>query len=109
MTTAMRPPMLRAARGPVALSAEVKGQRPGFYSEIVNLSGTGALLNADPGLNVGDVVFLRFAVPGAAEVETTARVARVDGRTAGVAFQGVEQHDAEMIVRHVMRHGRPQA
>lgn len=108
MTSAARSPMLRAARGPVALSAEVRGQRPGFYSEIVNMSGTGALL-ADSDLSVGDVVFLRFCVPGAAVVETEAHVARVVDGTAGVAFHNVNQHDAEMIVRHVLRHGRPTA
>jgi hypothetical protein len=109
MITPTRPSMLRAARGPVALSAEVRGQRDGFYSEIVNMSGTGALLNADRELAVGDVLFLSFAVPGAAEVRTEATVARVDGHTAGVAFHDVEEHEAAMIVRHVLRHGRPRA
>ena len=54
-------------------------------------------------------MFRRVHVPGAAEVATEARVARVDGHTAGVQFAGVGEHDAAMIVRHVLRHGRPQA
>lgn len=105
MTTAVRNAQLRAVRGPVALSAETNGS----FTEIVNMSGTGALLTADQSLQVGEVVFMRFVVPGAAEVTTAARVARVDGETAGVAFEGLEQHDAEMIVRHVLRGRRPTA
>lgn len=98
MTTAVRPTQLRAVRGPVSLSAETNGR----FTEIVNMSGTGALLTADSAMQVGEVVFMRFAVPGAAEVTTEARVARIDGTTAGVSFQGLDEHDAEMIVRHVL-------
>jgi hypothetical protein len=109
MTTAARSPMLRAVRGPVALSAEVRGRRDTVVTEIMNMSGTGALLSADKALQVGDVVFMRFSVPGSADVETEARVARVDADSAGVAFQNLDQDDAEMIVRHVMRGRRPTA
>ena len=102
MTTAARSTQLRAVRGPVALSAETAGG----FAEIVNMSGTGALLTADRPMQVGEVLFMRFAVPGAAEVATEARVARIDGGTAGVAFTNLDEHDAAMIVRHVMRHQR---
>lgn len=103
MTTAARPAQLRAVRGPVALSADTGHG----FAEIVNMSGTGALLTADRPMQVGEVLFMRFVVPGAAEVTAEARVARVENGTAGVAFRNLDQHDAEMIVRHVMRGQRP--
>ena len=109
MSTALRNPTLRAVRGPVALSAEVRGAQKGFFSEIVNMSGSGALLKTDAKLAVGDVVMMRFSVPGHADVQTEARVARVEGKTKGVAFTDISEHASELVVRHVLRHGRPTA
>lgn len=76
MTTAVRSHRLRCMRSAVSLSAEVEG---GDYSQILNLSGSGCLLETERPMQVGEVVFLRFSLPGLADVETEARVARVSG------------------------------
>jgi hypothetical protein len=101
---------LRAVRSAVALSAEVSApsaRRPEGFTSIVNLSGSGALLQTSRRLNEGEVVFLRFALPGMAEVTAEARVARVagDGQI-GVTFERLEDRTAEMIVRHVVTEDR---
>ena len=101
---------LRAIRSAVALSAEVsrpEALRAEASSSIVNLSGSGALLETDRAYTEGDVVFLRFSLPGMKEVEAEARVARVagDGQV-GVTFERLEDRTAEMIVRHVVQEER---
>ncbi|MFN3431884.1 MAG: PilZ domain-containing protein [Candidatus Sericytochromatia bacterium] len=102
---------LRAVRSAVALSAVVsrpearrpEGRRQDAFTSIVNLSGTGALLATDRTYTEGDVVHLRFSLPGMAEVQTEARVARVVGQgQVGVTFERLEDRTAEMIVRHVV-------
>lgn len=106
MTTA-RTHMLRCVRSNVALSAEVaapSARRPEFTS-MTNLSGTGCLLANEHDMKVGEVVFMRFSLPGQVEVETTARVARVDATNVGVAFQDLSELESERIVRHVVAEG----
>jgi hypothetical protein len=97
---------LRAVRSAVALSAEVtapEARRPVGFTNIVNLSGSGALLQTSRTMNEGEVVFLRFSLPGMSEVETEARVARVTGDgQVGVTFERIEDRATEMIVRHVV-------
>lgn len=95
---------LRAVRSAVALSAEVSApaaRRPEGFTSIVNLSGSGALLETSRQMNEGEVVFLRFSLPGMKEVTTEARVARVAGGQVGVTFERIEDRTTEMIVRHV--------
>jgi Tfp pilus assembly protein PilZ len=81
MTTAVRSHRLRCVRSSVALSAEIKPVDGAVsfddFSQILNLSGSGCLLESEKSFAVGDVVFLRFSLPGCKEVETEARVARV--------------------------------
>jgi hypothetical protein len=106
MTTTHR---LRAVRSAVALSAEVtrtEARRPEASTSIVNLSGSGALLETGRHYNEGDVVFLRFSLPGMKVVEAEARVARVSGGQVGVTFERLEDRTAEMIVRHVVQEER---
>lgn len=96
---------LRAVRSAVALSAEVSAptvRRPEGFTSIVNLSGSGALLQTSQKMNEGEVVFLRFSLPGMKDVTTEARVARVaDDGQVGVTFERIEDRTTEMIVRHV--------
>jgi hypothetical protein len=94
---------LRCVRSKVALSAEVATSGKSGHTGLVNLSGTGCLLENEGSLKVGDVVFLRFALPGQAEVETTGRVARSEEDLVGVAFQNLSEHASERIVRHVVQ------
>lgn len=77
MITAVRSHRLRCMRSAVSLSAEVKAPACGEYSQILNLSGSGCLLETERPLAIGEVVMLRFSLPGMKEVETEARVARV--------------------------------
>jgi PilZ domain len=97
---------LRAVRSAVALSAEVtnpNARRSDAFTNIVNLSGTGALLESDRAFREGEVVFLRFSLPGMAQVETEARVARItEGGQVGVTFERIEERASEMVVRHVL-------
>jgi hypothetical protein len=102
-THQIRQHQLRCVRGNVALSAEV-AQPTGRaeFSSLVNLSGTGCLLESQGPLAVGDVVFLRFSLPGQAEVETTGRVARRVDNQVGVQFEQLPEATSEKIVRHVV-------
>lgn len=83
MTTAARNFRLRCVRGPVALSTEVRREASSHqegYSRLLNLSGSGALFDSAAAHKAGDVVFLRFALPGQKEVEARAHVARVSSQ-----------------------------
>jgi len=71
----------------------------------MRLSGTGCLLENPGALAVGDLVFLRFSLPGQAEVETTGRVARRVDNQVGVQFDTLSEATAEKIVRHVVTTG----
>lgn len=114
MTTAHRSHQVRCVRSAVTLSAEVHGAAetavPDFFTEIVNMSGSGCLMATDRPMRVGQVIMMRFSLPGLTEVETSGLVARVDGREedalVGVSFQALEERDSDMIVRHVVREDR---
>ena len=101
---------LRAVRSAVALSAELTettARRPEGFTNIVNLSGTGALLETSRRLNEGEVVLLRFSLPGVKVVEAEARVARITGEgQIGVTFERLDERAAEVIVRHVVQEDR---
>ena len=100
---------LRAIRSAVTLSAEVsrpESRQAEEFTNIVNLSGSGALLESDKAFREGDVVFLRFSLPGMKQVEAEARVARVAGTEVGVTFERLEDRTTEMIVRHVVQEDR---
>jgi hypothetical protein len=103
--TMLRNHQLRCVRSNVALSAVVcdPTERGPEFTGLVNLSGTGCLLETDRQLSVGDVVFVRFSLPGQAEVETTGLVARVEDTKVGVSFQNVNESVSDRIVRHVMQ------
>jgi hypothetical protein len=98
---------LRAVRSAVALSAEVSrtdNRRSEPFSRVVNLSGSGALLETDREMEEGELVRLRFSLPGVAMVEAEARVARIVGSgQVGVTFERLDDRTAEMIVRHVVQ------
>jgi hypothetical protein len=100
-THQIRQHQLRCVRGNVALSAEVATPGHAEFSRLVNLSGTGCLLDSASPLAVGDVVFMRFSLPGQAEVETTGRVARRINNQVGVQFDTLSEATSERIVRHV--------
>lgn len=109
MTTASRNHQVRCIRSNVTLSAEVAAtptQDTEFFSEIVNMSGSGCLLATDRPMKVGEVVFMRISLPGLTEVEAEARVARVDDQLIGMAFNTIEEHDNDMLVQHVIREER---
>ncbi|MDB5099364.1 MAG: hypothetical protein JWM80_3785 [Cyanobacteria bacterium RYN_339] len=95
---------LRCVRSNVALSAEVAGNatRRAEHTGLVNLSGTGCLLEDRNTLAVGDVVFMRFSLPGQSSVETTGRVARRIDNQVGVQFDEMTEATSEKIVRHVV-------
>jgi hypothetical protein len=100
----IRQHQLRCVRSNVALSAEVARPtgRGAEYNSLVNLSGTGCLLEDRGTLTVGDTVFMRFSLPGQAEVETTGRVARRVDNQVGVQFDALSEATSEKIVRHVV-------
>lgn len=105
---ANRPHQLRCVRSKVTLSAEVvspENRRPEFTG-LVNLSGSGCLIESDREMQVGEVVFMRFSLPGQAQVETTARVARIEDDKIGVAFSEMSESASERIVRHVLQEER---
>ena len=113
MTTATRSQQVRCVRSHVTLSAEVAAAPTAdvdFYSEIVNMSGSGCLLATDRPMTVGEVVFMRISLPGLTEVEAEARVARIENREddalTGMMFNGIEEHDNDMLVQHVVREQR---
>lgn len=101
-THQIRQHQLRCVRSNVALSAEVAASGHAEFTRLVNLSGTGCLLDSPSPLAVGDVVFMRFSLPGQAEVETTGRVARRIDNQVGVQFDAMPEATSEKIVRHVV-------
>jgi hypothetical protein len=105
MTTAFRSHTLRCFRSPVALSAEVTTQA-GRPEAIVNLSGSGCLLQTRDRFVEGQTVRMRFSLPGAKEIEAEGRVARITNENndvfVGVAFENLGERDSEFIARHVM-------
>ena len=109
MTFAARSHVLRCFRSPVALSAEVttRVRRP---EAIVNLSGSGCLLQTESQFEEGETVRMRFSLPGAKEVVAEGRVARVTRENndffVGVAFENLGDRDSEFIARHVMAENR---
>ena len=73
----------------------------------MNLSGSGALLETERAMTEGELVRLRFSLPGVAMVEAEARVARITGEgQIGVTFERLDDRTAEMIVRHVVQEER---
>jgi len=92
----------RAQRAQVSLSAEVRGQAGAEHAPVVNMSASGALVDLVRPAVLGELVSLRIEVPGMSTVETQGHVARVDGTQVGVAFDAVDERDAELMSYHVM-------
>ncbi len=105
-STPTRSHQVRCVRGNVALSAQLSDQRSDEFTSLVNLSGTGCLLETERELAVGEVVFMRFSVPGQLDVTTEGRVARVQDKQIGVAFEQLSETQSERIVQHVVSRKR---
>lgn len=110
MPTAAAGQRLRCLRSPVAFSAEVAVVAAGHahYARLVNLSGSGCLLQTDRLHRAGEALRLRFSVPSSMEVEVEAVVVRVEAGRIGVAFTRIDERVTETIARLVVaqRHCR---
>lgn len=111
---------MRSERTKVALSAAVGGKAKANtqHVRLVNLSATGCLMETDEPLREGEVVRLRFSLPGQTEVEVLGTVARVaqegSGQQIGISFSELDEQKSEHLARHVAtqkrgRKGAPKA